>query len=378
MKKMTMFLLKVTGLILLLLLIFIAFGIGYSRIKPRYDRWYYNRLNLQPSVAPVALDSEVITTLDRHFSRQDFGNVSNFIVWQDGEVRYQFEQEEGNANQADRVWSISKSVVSAAYGVAIQQDKAASLDSPLANHLPSYADDINSDPRRAAITIEDLFTMRSGFMWDELTGYPSDYHRFAASEDWLGYMAGREMARRPGDLFVYNTANTILLGQAIGQQVDQPFESYVAEHLFAELGIENWDWQRGPNGVTQAGGGLYLSANDMLKIGQLYLQNGMWQGKQLVDPNWVAASTSFKTDVEGYLDYGYHWWVVPADAGLVESLAVKDVYFASGLGGNYIFVVPHLNTVVSITAQDPGGAMERAWPALRYFVFPALTAESQN
>ena len=373
-----MLLLKIiAACVTLVLLLYVLVLVG-SRLRPYYDRWYLSRLDLEPEVIPNQLDDQTIAQLNDHFSDGDFGKVVSFIVWQDGEKRYEYNAPNTTSDTMVRVWSVSKSVLSAAYGAAVQQGRAAPLDSPIAEHLPQYADQFKADPRRAQISIEDLFTMRSGFVWNELNSFPNDYHQFAASADWVAYMADREMDSKPGESFTYNTANSILLGEVIGGQVGQPFEQFVEEALFQELGITQWKWEYGPNDVVQSGGGLHLSANDMLKIGKLYLNNGEWNGKQLVDPSWVTDSISYKTEVPGYLDYGYHWWLAPEDSELIEALEVKDVYFASGLGGNYVYVIPHLNTIVVVAASDSNGQMERSWPALRYFVFPALTGEAQK
>jgi CubicO group peptidase (beta-lactamase class C family) len=374
MNQTPMLLLKIAGisfvgLICLLVAVMFAF-----RMRPKLESWYYQSLSLKPDSAPKQFDQSVVNQLDAHFSEGHFGNVHSFIVWQSGEKLYEYNQLGATLDELFKVWSISKSVVSAAYGAAIQQGFVDGVDSPIAESFPEFAELYAADPLRNQIKVVDLLTMRSGFKWQE-TGNPSDYRLFARSNDWMAYMAEQEMARPAGELFVYNTANTIVLAEIISRQVDQPFEAFVVQSLFSKMGITNWRWEYGPNQVVQAGGGLNISPNDMLKIGQLYLNNGMWEGEQLVSPEWIQESVSVKTSIPGYLDYGYHWWMVPDNGKLVESLKINDAFFASGLGGNYIWVVPHLDLVVVVAARDRGGEMELSWPAIRYFVFPALSGE---
>ncbi|MEM8859952.1 MAG: serine hydrolase [Chloroflexota bacterium] len=371
-----MLLLRIVGFGAVGLLVLAVGLYVYARLKPRYDRWYIQNVKLKPGVAPTQLDQSVVGQLDQHFSNGDFGNVRSFIIWQAGEKRYEFVQAGVSADDAFRVWSISKSVTSAAYGVGLQQGLLMPLSEPIINTFPEYAADFQSDGRRAVITAEDLITMRSGYSWNELD-YPSDYHRMSGSDDWIAYMAAHAMAQPAGEEFAYNSANTILLAEVMSRQLEQPFEEFLAEELFAELGIENWQWQRGPNGIVRAGGGLSLSPNDMLKIGILYLQEGEWNGKQLINKEWIKASTTPITGDPNYFEYGYHWWTVPAIHPISESLEKNDAYFASGLGGNYIWVVPHLQLVIVTTAYD-GAEMERTYPALRYFILPALSAEAQS
>lgn len=370
-----MLLLKIIGMGLFALL-FLAVGLyAYSKIKPRIDRWYFQNLKLKPDSPPAQFDQALIEQLDEHFNNGDFGNTRSFIVWQNGERLYEFSEPGTAVDEKFRVWSISKSVTSAAYGVGVQQGVLNALDEPVVNTFPEYTADYKADPRRATITAEDLLTMRSGYSWHE-TGYPSDYHRMARSDDWMAYMAAHEMAQAAGETFVYNTANTIILAEIIARQAGQPYETFLAEQLFAKLGIRDWEWQYGPNGVVQAGGGLSISPNDMLKLGILYLQKGEWNGEQLISNEWVQTSVTPITGDPNHFGYGYHWWTVPAQHPLSESLAVDDAYFASGLGGNYIWVVPHLDLVIVTTAYN-GSEMELTFPALRYFIFPALSAEAQ-
>lgn len=364
--------LKIVGILVIGLVGLIVAVLVYFRLQSRIERWYFERLNLKPAVAPTEFDQSVIEQLDTHFEQGNFGNVQTFIVWQAGERLYEYNQAGASSDELFRVWSVSKSVVSAAFGAAIEQGYIENADFPIAPLFPEYAELYQADPLRNQITAADLLTMRSGFAWDE-SGYPSDYHRFAATDDWMAYMAERPMARPAGEQFVYNTANTIILAEVISRKVGMPFEQFVAEALFAKMGITRWRWEYGPNGVVQAGGGLNLSPDDMLKIGQLYLNDGVWDGERLVSSAWVQESLEVKTSIPNYLDYGYHWWLVPDSSRLAQPLKTNDAYFASGLGGNYVWVVPHLDLVVVITARDNGGEMERAWPALTYFVFPALS-----
>lgn len=349
-------------------------GVIYIRYQPRVTSWYYRRSEPKPEVAPTQFDRELMDQLDGHFTDGDFGEVRSFIVWQSGERLYEFNKAGTSPDELFRVWSVSKSVVSAAYGAAIQQGMIEGADVSISEAYPEYADLYAADPRRDALVAADFLTMRSGYKWQE-GGIPSDYHSFARSGDWLAFMAEREMERSGGEQFIYNTANTVILADFIGRKVDQPFEQFVEESLFSKMEITNWHWRYGPNEVVQAGGGLSLSPNDMLKMGQLYLNKGEWEGEQLVDEQWIEDSLQVRASIPNYLDYGYHWWLVPESSRLSQPLAVNDAYFASGLGGVYVWVVPHLDVVIVIAAEDFGSEMERAWPALQHFVFPALSGE---
>jgi CubicO group peptidase (beta-lactamase class C family) len=187
------------------------------------------------------------------------------------------------------------------------------------------------------------------------------------SGDPIRYVLSRPVAEVPGRKFVYNSGLSITLGGIITNISDQPFGSFVEENLFSPLGITNYYWWKYPNGTFQTGGGLYMLPRDMAKFGYLYLNNGMWNGRQIISKEWIENSTKARLSIDSHWDYGYQWWLrtFHANSRAYESFAAR------GWGGQYIFVFPSLEMVVVFT----GGNYSTPEPVdeiLTRFILPAV------
>jgi CubicO group peptidase (beta-lactamase class C family) len=164
----------------------------------------------------------------------------------------------------------------------------------------------------------------------------------------------------------------MLLSGVVQAATRDTVEQTASRRLFAPLGITVWDWQRTPQGETNTGWGLHLRPVDMLKIGQLYLQGGQWEGERILSAGWIDTSTQPLVHVDEFYNYGYQWWRFADGNEIVAGLAQNDLYFAWGFGGNFIFVVPHLDLIVVTTAENFENS-ERFIPALRDYIFPTFS-----
>ncbi len=200
----------------------------------------------------------------------------------------------------------------------------------------------------------------------------------------MEYILDQEMSAAPGESYTYNSGETMLLSRVISESVGATTRAFAEETLFADLGIDNFNWTETPQGETNTGWGLQLRPLDMLKFGQLYLNDGLWQpedgspGKQVVSAEWVEASVQPYVEawMPGYEEitpgnYGYQWWLFRDDAPQVSKLAVNDVFFSWGYAGQFIVVVPHLDLVVVTTADNVNRTTIINYGLPRY-VFPAI------
>ncbi len=146
---------------------------------------------------------------------------------------------------------------------------------------------------------------------------------------------------------------------------------YADSRIFAPLGICDWKWSDYKPGISVGGAGLYLRTSAMAKFGQLYLQQGMWQGKQVVPRTWVATSTTAQGAVNQWHAYGYQWWTYTDKAADSYLNGNKGIYFAVGRGGQHIWVLPYANAVLVCTAFNDGNGY---WPEalLWQYVGPAI------
>ncbi len=347
--------------------------------------------------APTSVE-EGLAELHARIERGDCGAITSLAVWYAGEMRFEAHYDGTGPDTRYPLFSVTKSVTSALVGTAVEQGLIA-LDDPVLGYFPRYDRIDHLDADKSAITIEDLLTMRAGLAWEEIAiryGQPGNTAtQMVASGDWVKFTLDRPMAAEPGTIFRYNTGASMLLSGIIQRAAGTPLDTYAAARLFAPLGIPvtHWRWDDRSAGRVSGGSGLHLTTRDMVNFGRLYLQQGEWEGEQVLPADWVAESTRPWVEEAGLVrspglpvmgstvGYGFHWWRFGDSHPVVAGLDVNDVYFAWGLGGNFIFVVPHLDLVVATTAQNyddrrcavpaPACAETVFFAALRDYVLPA-------
>ena len=247
------------------------------------------------------------------------------------------------------VKSISKSIVSALIGIAIEQGKLTGVDQPIAPFFSRYLKP-ESDPRLRMITIGQLLTMQSGLT---RTSGPA-YAGWVSSRNWVESILTAPMIADPGGPMIYSTGNTHLLSWILTQATGQTTHAFAREHLAKPLGIKLPPWARDPQGVYFGGNQMRLSARALVQIGELYRNSGRRGERQVIPEAWVRESWTPRTRsiFSGQL-YGYGWFIA--------NVADHDVYYAWGYGGQFIFIVPDLELTV-VTTSAPNGP--RDWEHL--------------
>jgi CubicO group peptidase (beta-lactamase class C family) len=173
-----------------------------------------------------------------------------------------------------------------------------------------------------------------------------------------------------GRYFSYCTGGVFTLSEVLQKATGVRTDRYAQEKLFAALGITDVQWVYSPLNIPQTGGGLRLSSRDLLKIAQLYLNGGIWQGRRIVDEAWVRASTQPHSRIDDETEYGYLWWLKSFKSGGTSYPA----FFMSGNGGNKVAVFPGLDMAVVITSTNYGtqGMHEQTEKLLTDYVLPAV------
>lgn len=241
------------------------------------------------------------------------------------------------------VKSASKSVLSALVGIALREGVLEGLDQRVAEFFPEHLGE-DADPRKRRITIRDLLTMRSGL---ESTSF-HNYGSWVSGDDWVGAALDRPMAAEPGERFIYSTGNSHLVSAILTRASGTSTLEFARRHLFGPLGIEPGGWQQDPEGIYFGGNNMRLSPRELLRFGELYLNGGRWNGRRLLPRGWVRESWEVHTHSRrhGY-GFGYYWWT--------RRLAGHEVHYAWGYGGQFVFVVPELETVVVATSTHRPG-----------------------
>jgi CubicO group peptidase (beta-lactamase class C family) len=246
--------------------------------------------------------------------------------------------------------SVSKTVTSVTIGAAIQnEDFPQDYDVPILKYLKGYKI-ANLDDRKRRIRLPNLLTMTAGLEWHEDLAYDDPKNSadiMEASRDWTQYVIDQPMADEPGKTFVYNSGATILLAQIFKKVTGKNVDDYAAEHLFKPLGMRYY-WKHSPTGLPDTEGGLYLSAHDLAKIGQLFLKDGVWEGKEVVSSAWIKDSVAPHVTVPGgNWKYGYQWWLQP-----IGSAPPDITWNARGFGGQQLMILPEYDIVAVFTGWD--------------------------
>lgn len=246
--------------------------------------------------------------------------------------------------------SVSKTITSIIIGIAVARKEFPDLSKTVL----SFFDETkvkNIDDRKRKMTIQHLLTMTAGFDWNEgtlsYTDPANDCGIMEASFDWVQYAIDEPMAHEPGQTFAYNSGATQILSYIFRKATGKDIEEYAAQNLFAPLGIKDFFWKRTPTGLADTEGGLYLKPSDLAKVFYLWQQNGNWDGKQLVTPEWVKASVAPFISLGSGTKYGYKWWLHQYGNGNDQW-----AWCGSGFGGQFPVIIPEYNIVAVFTGWN--------------------------
>lgn len=245
--------------------------------------------------------------------------------------------------------SVTKTITSIIIGVATARNEFPDLSTKVL----SFFDTIqvkNIDDRKRRLTIRHLLTMTSGLDWDEGFHYSdprNDCTVMEGSLDWIQYVVNKPMATEPGQAFRYNSGGSQLLSYIFRKATGKDIEEYAFQYLFSPLGINRYFWKRTPTGLADTEGGLYLAAGDLARIWYLFLNEGNWNGRQLVTKEWVKVSVTPAITVGNKVKYGYKWWLYDYGNG-----NAKYAWAGSGFGGQWPIAIPEYNIVAVFTGWN--------------------------
>jgi CubicO group peptidase (beta-lactamase class C family) len=251
------------------------------------------------------------------------------------------------------LYSLSKSFTSTAIGLA-QAEGLLSVNDPVISFFPDETPE-NPSENLKAMRIRDLLKMNSGHNQEPSVATVQN------TESWVKGFLSAPVEHKPGTHFVYNSMATFMLSAIIQKVTKQTLSEYLTPRIFQPLGIENPKWEKNPQGIDFGGWGLNIRTQDIANFGQLYLQKGKWEGKQLIPEAWVEEATSFQTsngsnpDSDWEQGYGYQFW-----------MSRHGLYRGDGAFGQYCIVFPEQEAVLAITSgsKDMGAIMNLVWKHL--------------
>ena len=289
-------------------------------------------------------------------------DIHSAMIVKDGNVIYSRWQSQGAEDKPHVLHSVSKTFTSTAVGLAIAEGKMALTDK-VVDYFPDKLPAEVSDNLKA-MTVRDLLTMTCG--------HDSEPSARDAQPDWVTTFLAHPVVHQPGTFYLYNSMGTYILSAIVQQVTGEKVVDYLSTRLFEPLHIEKPHWDESPQGINCGGWGLYLKTEDLAKMGQLLLQKGQWNGRQVIPAEWVAEMSKkqvesinpgtrleqadergMNTSTSDWMQgYGYQMW-----------RCRHNCFRADGAMGQYIIVVPEKNAVIAITSEvgDMQGELNLVW-----------------
>ncbi len=265
--------------------------------------------------------------------------------------------------------SAGKGVTSLLLGIAIDKGLIKNAEQSIYDFFPHPKFAQPDQGAHRDIKIKHLLTMSSGLNADDNDeNSPGNTGNWLMKDNWVNFALSLPMIFAPGEKYVYNDVCPMLIGAIIEKTSGKKLSDFAKENLFSPLDIREFYWYTAPNGSTGPMGNLYISTLDFAKLGQLVVNKGQWQGKKIVSPTWIQEISQKRFDIskdDPYADaYGYFWFSATKEVNGKK----YDCVYASGNGGNLLFVVPSENLVVSLTssAYGQGYGHRRSHNILRY------------
>lgn len=301
------------------------------------------------SISVLAQPTIESPSLDAIFAQSEtIQSLRSILIQKDGELMGVEYFRNASPDYPYNIKSASKSIITLLVGIAVDQGHV-DIDETLGDHFPEYFEE-KPNPYKEAITIRNLLSMQAGL---ETTSF-NNYGAWVISNNWVEFQLDQPLVEAPGGKMVYSTGISHLLSVIITKATGMSTKSFAEKYLFNPLNIQVGGWDRDPQGYYMGGNNLALTPKDLLRIGQLMLNGGTWNNDQIVSKEWVQDSfqTYTRSNFNPY-DYGYMWWN--------QQVGEFNVFFAWGFGGQYIFIIPELNSVVVMTSFLQNATQRRTY-----------------
>lgn len=386
-------LMKITGIAI------VFFILAAASCNKDSHAFYYQvpeQTNDGLQVAPmekVGIDTSLIIEAVDRIEKGKYGEIHSILIYKEHKLvleeyfqghKYQWdapnhrgEFTNWNKKMPHALQSVSKSFASICIGIASEKGFIKSVEQSIFDYLPGYQQYNNNN--KDYVKIEHLLTMTSGFQWDEWNAPLSSVKNDAigvyfSDKNPVEFVLQRPLVAVPGTHFTYSGGDIQILGEILKNATGMKIDEFSAKYLFEPLGIESFDWWlKYKTGEISTAGGLKLTPRDMLKIGVLFLNGGVWNGERILSKEWIDKSGNpFDSNYDikipgedlGTVGYGYTWWTKQ----YTES---ERMFFALGWGGQKIIVLPELNAVVIFTGANYKSKV-RQYSILVKYILPAI------
>lgn len=294
-------------------------------------------------------DSSNASVDDIFTEADEIESVRSLLIQQNGELIEERYFNGRSPNRPFNIKSASKSIIGLLVGIAVEEEFIPSIDEPISTYFPEYFEQ-NPDTKKENITVRNLLSMQAGLR----STSSGNYGAWVLSKNWVEYALKQDFTSAIGGRMVYSTGTSHLLSVIVSKASGMSTKAFAERYLFSPMDITVGGWERDPQGYYMGGNNLALKPTDMLKIGQMLIDNGIYNDQQIITTDWII--DSFKTYTYSNYNpygYGYQWWN--------KSTSGYTTLFAWGHGGQYIFMIPELDAVVVMTSSVTPASQRRTY-----------------
>ena len=326
--------------------------LGLSGCKQQSNVEYQPPLNKNDGLPVSTLqkhtfDKVAFEKISKEVADGKYGKLQSILLIHKGELIIEQYYNGWDAGNLHYMASTTKSMSPILTGIAIDQGKIKDTNQKMLDYFPQYAS-LKSDTLKSQITIQNLLASTSGFAWDEvslpITNPENMGVKMDKKDNWLDASLNLTMSKIPGTQYAYSGPNNIIVGEIIKTATGKNIADFANNNLFKPLGITEYYWFE-KNGIYDVGGGLELKSRDIAKYALLHLNKGKWLDKQIVSSGWIDRIFTPYIEIKHPLYGGYQWQMVQTEFGF-------NSWFIPGNGGQIINIVPELDLVIVINADN--------------------------
>lgn len=325
----------------------------------------------------LGANAGLLLKMDQDINAEKFGKVRNVLIIKDDNVIFENYYNGYKRTDLNPLNRASQSILALVLQSALD-DASLSYSDKIIDLFPEHEDIFYNIPQKDKIEIKHLLEQTSGFNWDEWNftrlAQNNRAEEMRQSDDWVKFALSTRMIREPGMEFNFNSGHSIIMSAILEKNLPGTLKDYMFDNLFKPLGIKNYHWEEN-SGVLNTSSGLELTASDMGKIGYMLLKDGKWGGTDVVSEEWIQNMIR-PIAASDYYRAGTSWFRFNAFHPVVKSLRTNDLFFSWGEGGQFIFIAPHLDMVVVITADNYVTGQEfQQFYILRDYILPAVISD---
>ena len=334
-----------------ILLVIIMSGCFFTEEMPdEQNSWGY------ASPSSIGYSDGEFDRINDSIENKVYGDVKALIVVKNEKIIFENYYDDQFRERLRPIGVSSLVVTTAALGLMISDGYLNDLDTPIYKFLPQYSNVFDAEPDKKTITVRNLLNHRSGLSWNESTklyiSRDNDLNEMQFQADWAEYVIKKELGSDPNSRTATNTGSGLLLTSIMQHLLgDNDLEEYIKNRLLLPLGIEKYNWIHDPSGNLNGATGLFLTDLDFAKIGYLYMQNGNWNGLQVIDPAWVEQSIFPHVEASQFR-YGYGWRRFSETSTALLNLEAGDWFFSPRQHGQFVFCDPKQKLLVMVYAEN--------------------------